>query len=104
MVAYMSTKSPALNPRLIVAGAARAIEFYKEVFGAKEVVRFADEKLGGLIVHAELAIGDAILTLAEEHREWHNHAPTSLGGSPVILTLHVEDARAVGARLELAGA
>jgi PhnB protein len=99
-----NSKSPTLSPRLIVAGAARAIDFYKKVFGATEVVRFADEKLGGLIVHAEISIGDAVVTLAEENREWHNHAPSSLGGSPVILTLHVSDAHAVGARLERAGA
>ncbi len=93
-----------LSPHLIIAGAAQAIEFYKKVFDARELSRYADAKLGGLIVCAELAIGDQVLSIAEEHREWHNHAPTSLGGSSVILTLEVPDVDAVGARLEAEGA
>ncbi len=93
-----------LSPHLIVAGAARAIDFYKDVFDAREVSRYADDKRGGHIVCAELAIGDQMLTLADEAREWHNHAPGSLGGSPVILNLEVDDVDAVGARLEAAGA
>ena len=93
-----------LSPHLIVAGAARAIDFYKDVFDAREVSRYADDKRGGHIVCDELAIGDQMLTLADEAREWHNHAPGSLGGSPVILNLEVDDVDAVGARLEAAGA
>jgi uncharacterized glyoxalase superfamily protein PhnB len=97
-------KTPAIHPHLIVQGAAKAIDFYKDVFGAKELARFSDAKLGGLVVHAELAIGDTKLTLTEENREWHNDAPPSLGGSPVPLTLEVDDARAVAAKMQRAGA
>ena len=93
-----------LTPHLIVAGAARAIEFYKKVFDARELSRYADEKLGGHIVCAELTIGDQLFTVADEAREWKNDAPGSLGGSSVILNLEVPDFDALGARLEAEGA
>ena len=54
-------------------------------------------------MHAELAIGDDVFFLTEEDKP-HNLAPTSLGGSPVLLYLEVTDADAVGARMENAGA
>jgi uncharacterized glyoxalase superfamily protein PhnB len=95
--------TPSLRPHLIVAGAARAIDFYVRALGARELSRAVDHKRGEIIVHAELAIGDASFSLSEEARDWHNHAPTSLGGSPVVLTLSVDDARAVGGRLVEAG-
>jgi PhnB protein len=100
----MKKTLPRLQTHLIVAGAARAIAFYEKALGAKEVVRFADEKLGGLIVHAELAIGEMHFTLAEENREWHNVGPLALGGSPVVLTLEVENADAAGERMVNEGA
>ncbi len=95
---------PKLHPHLIIADCPRAIDFYKAAFDARELSRYADPKLGGQIVCAELAIGDQQFSISEEHREWHNDAPTSLGGSPVILTLEVADVDAVGASLERAGA
>lgn len=91
-----------LHPHLIVRDAPRALAFYVEALGAREVARYTEPS--GFVVNAELAIGDLKLTLAEERREWHNVAPPSLDGSPVILTLQVDDARAVAARLERAGA
>ncbi len=93
-----------LTPHLIIADCPRAIDFYKQVFAARELSRYADPKRGGHIVCAELAIGDQVLSLSEEAREWHNDAPGSLGGSPVILNLEVDDVDAVGAALERAGA
>jgi PhnB protein len=104
----MSTRTPPLlKPHLVCRDAARAIDFYQQVFDAREIHRFVDTKLGGPaghIVHAELAIGGSHVTLADEARDWGNHAPPSLGGTPVILSLEVEDARAVAARMEAAGA
>ncbi len=99
-----STRPLKLIPSLVIAGAARAIEFYKQVFDARVVACFADPKLGGHIVHAELAIGESGFYLSDEARDWHNHAPPSLGGSPVILHLEVADVDAVAARMEAAGA
>jgi PhnB protein len=53
-----------LTPALVCKGAARAIEFYKEVFHAKELHRMTGP--GGTIGHAELQIGDSRLMLSDE--------------------------------------
>jgi uncharacterized glyoxalase superfamily protein PhnB len=58
------TIDTALAPHLIVKGAARAIAFYVEALGARELSRATDHKLGDLIVHAELAIGAAHFSLS----------------------------------------
>jgi PhnB protein len=101
----MSTQAKQLTPRLVVGRAAQAIEFYVKALGASELGRHADPELGGHIVHAELKVGDDVrFTLTEEQPEWGNHSPQSLGGTPVILTLDVTDADAVGRRMQAAGA
>jgi len=53
-----------LTPSIVCKNAARAIEFYKEVFNAKEKERLTGP--GGLIMHAELSIGDSMLMLCDE--------------------------------------
>lgn len=95
-------KTPQLTPRLVVAGADAAIDFYQRVFGARLVERYADGD--GHVVHAALDLGPAVIALTEEQKAWHNVAPSSLGGSAVILNLVVDDADAVGRRLTEAGA
>jgi PhnB protein len=91
--------SVTLMPRLVVAGAAAAIDCYARVFGASEAERYAGQD--GKIVHAELAIGDARLTLKDE--DGTDRAPTSAGGSPVLLMLQVDDADAVAERMVASG-
>ena len=90
----------ALYPRLVVAGAARAIEFYVAAFGAEEIERYTNPD--GQIVHAALRIGGTMLAVKDEGDG--DPAPTSLGGSPVIITLDVADADAVGEAMIRAGA
>lgn len=87
-------------------GAARAIEFYVKALGAKELARYVDDKLGkGTIVHADLELpGGARFSVRDENVEWNNVAPTTLGGTPVVLNLDVDDAEAVWKRLLEAGA
>jgi PhnB protein len=95
-----------LRPHLIVKGAAKAIDWYVKALGAKETARFVDQKLapGGVVVHADLELRGATFTLAEENPEWHNVSPKTLGGSGTVLTLTVDDADAVGAKMvELGG-
>jgi PhnB protein len=102
----MSKRMSNLMPHLIVKGAARAIDWYVEALGAKELARFVDQKLapGGVVVHADLEVRGEVFTLAEENPEWHNVSPKTLGGNGTILTLTVDDADAVGARMvELGG-
>ena len=91
-----------VTPRMFVRGAAEAIEFYKQAFGAIELDRHADP--GGKIVNADIKIGDSIISLAEESPEWGNCGPQSLGGATTIITLNVEDADAIWNQAMSAGA
>jgi PhnB protein len=91
-----------ITPYLHITGAARAIEFYKEVFGAIEVMRM--DAPGGKIGHAEIKIGDSYVMLADEFPEMGARSPQSFGGSPVGLLLYVEDVDALAERAVAAGA
>jgi PhnB protein len=77
------------TPYLIVKGAGRAIEFYKQAFGASEVMRM--DGLNGRVGHAEIRIGDSPIMLADEYPEMGIRSPQSLGGSGMSLLLYVED-------------
>ena len=76
-------------PYLVVDGAAKALEFYTQAFGAKELMRMPgpDGKIG----HAEIMVGDSHIMLADEHPEQGHRGPKSYGGSPVGIMLYVED-------------
>lgn len=95
------TETPKLTPRLVVDDPDRAIAVYREVFGAALLERFADPE--GVVVHAALSIDGAVFSLTQAKDDFHNLAPGELGGSPVILTLLVDDPDAVGERLVEAG-
>jgi PhnB protein len=75
-------------PRLTFKDAAKAIEFYKRAFGARETFRF---EVGGGIAAAEIAIGDSILMLKEEWPEGGRFSAETLGNSPVWLTIRTGD-------------
>ena|SRR5438552_18118270 len=92
----------AINPSLIVRDPAKAIEFYKKVFGAKERMRMDDP--AGKIVHAEIDIGDSAIFLGPESAKWGNRSPETIGGTPVVLHLYVNDVDDVVRRAEAAGA
>jgi PhnB protein len=92
------------TPYLIVDGAAKALDFYKSVFGARERMRMPSP--GGKVGHAEITIGDSVIMLADEHPEMGARAPKAFGGSPVSLVLYVENVdatvkNAVGAGAKL---
>ena len=91
-----------VTPYLVVDGAARAIEFYKEAFGATELMRMPAP--GGKIGHAELLIGDSHVMLADEHPEQGHRGPRSIGGTPVSIMLYVEDCDAAFQRATAGGA
>ena len=76
------------TPRLTYKDAAKAIEFYEQAFGAKEIMRF---EAGGSIPHAEIKIGDSTILLAEEWPEGGRFSAETLGSSPVLLSLSVPD-------------
>jgi PhnB protein len=93
---------PQVTPYLVIDGAAAAIEFYGEVFGTKERMRMpgADGKIG----HCELQLGDAVIMLADEFPEMDIRGPKSIGGTPVTLSVYVEDVDNVFDRALEAGA
>ena len=78
-----------VTPYLIINGAARALDYYKNVFGATERMRMPgpDGKIG----HAEITIGDSMIMLADEHVEMGARAPGAFGGSAVSIMLYVND-------------
>lgn len=91
-----------VTPYLIVRGAARALDFYKLAFGAKESVRMG--MLDGTVMHAEMRVGDSMVMLADENLDWGAKAPETLGGSATHVLLYVKDADAFVARANAAGA
>jgi PhnB protein len=92
----------AVTPYLIVHDAPRAIEFYQQAFGAREILRMPMPN--GKIAHAEIQIGDCRLMLADESPDANFRGPLSFGGTPVSLCLYVEDCDAVIARAAALGA
>ena len=91
-----------VTPYVTIEGAADAIEFYEEAFGAEEIFRWADPD--GQIRHAEVVIGDSPIMLTDEAPEFGMRGPGSLGGSPVHMFLYVDDVDAVFDRAISAGA
>jgi PhnB protein len=83
-----------ITPYLVIKGAAKAIDFYKQALGAEELMRMGDpttDRVG----HAELKFGDAIVMMADEHPEMGYRSPQSIGGTPVSLMMYVDNVDAV---------
>lgn len=93
---------PAVAPYLSIDGAEAAIEFYADVFGAKERMRMPAP--GGKIGHAELQLGDSLVMLSDAFPEMGHRTAKDLGGSPVSVAVYVEDVDAVFDRAVAAGA
>lgn len=89
-----------VTPYLAVKGAARAIDFYRQAFGAKELFRM--EGPGNMIMHAEIQIGDTRISLADDNPDGGLLSPQ--GSSPVGLLLYVEDVDAIFPQAITAGA
>ena len=85
-----------ITPYLIVGGAAEAIEFYKQAFGAVEHLRLNSPD--GKVAHAEMKIGNSIVMMGESCPEYNTRDPKQLGGTPVGLMIYVEDVDSVFAR------
>jgi uncharacterized glyoxalase superfamily protein PhnB len=90
-----------VTPHLVCAGAAQAIEFYKNAFGAVEIGRMPGP--GGKIMHAELRIGDSRIMLADDFPDYGCNGPLALKGTPVFIHLYVNDADAAWAQAVAAG-
>lgn len=93
-----------ISPYLIARGASAAIEFYKQAFGATELLRVPIPGEPSKLMHSEVQIGDSQIMIADENPERGYLSPVSIGKSPVGFMLYVEDADAVFARASAAGA
>ncbi len=91
-----------IQPYLIIDGAAKAIEFYKNAFGAAE--RLSMKQKDGRIGHAELEIGDSVVMLADENPQIQAFGPAHYGGSSVSLLIYTEDCDAMYRQAIAAGA
>ncbi|MDP8959227.1 MAG: VOC family protein [Actinomycetota bacterium] len=80
---------PRVIPYLIIDGASAAMDFYAKVLGATERMRMPAPE--GKIGHAELQIGDSVIMLADPVPQLDVRDPKALGGSPVTLSVYVED-------------
>ena len=97
------SNSGGVTPYIAVNGARAAIDFYVNVFGAKEIYALEDPA-DGRIGHAEIQFGDGIMMLSDEYPDFGAVGPEALGGSPVKLHLYVEDVDTIFAKALKAGA
>ncbi len=91
-----------ITPHLVINGAAKAIEFYKQAFGAVEITRLPGPP--GKLMHAAVRIGDSVVMMVDESPEWKSFGPITLKGTPVTIHLYVTDADATIAQAAAAGA
>lgn len=91
-----------ITPYLTVRDAARAIDFYKEAFGAEERSRMTLPD-GKSVAHAELKIGDSIFMLSDE-MPGQSCEPSAVAESCVGFYLYVKDVDNVFERAVAAGA
>ena len=91
-----------VTPYIVVDGASRTIDFYRQAFGAEEVLRMSagPDKLA----HAEIRIGDSIVMLSDEWPDMNMLGPNARGGASGLLMIYVEDVDAAFARAIDAGA
>jgi PhnB protein len=91
-----------LTPYLAVEDAERAIEFYKDAFGAEETVRMPSPE--GKVAHAELQIGDSKLMLSDPFPQSNVRPPSERGGTTASIFLYVDDVDAIFEQATKAGA
>ncbi len=91
-----------ITPHIVVQGAERAAAFYRDAFGAEELSRIPTPD--GRLMSVQLRIGDSLMHLADEFPELGVLAAPTIGGTPVVLALDVDDAEAVFAQAVAAGA
>jgi PhnB protein len=102
MVQAIPEGYPQVSAYLHIDGASAAIDFYTEVFGATERMRMPGPE--GKLGHAELQLGDSVIMLADEFPDQGVLSPKAVGGTPVSISVYVEDVDQVFDRAIQAGA
>ena len=83
-----------ITPYLMIRGAVDAIEFYKQAFGATELMRQADAD--GKVRHAEIQIGDSQVMITDEASQFPELRSVRIfGGSTMKMFLNVDEADAL---------
>jgi PhnB protein len=90
-----------ITPCLVVDNGLEALGFYERAFGAEVVARL---EAGGMLVHAALRIGGAMVTLCDAMPSHGMVAPDAEGPVASFITLYVADADALHAQALAAGA
>lgn len=88
-----------LYPRLVVAGADKALAFYSAAFGGEVTERFTGPD--GNVVHAMVVVDG--VKFAVKDADEYDPAPTA-DAVPVIVALYVDDPDAVAERMLAHGA
>ena len=96
------TRRPFLTAYLTVKNAHEAIEFYQKAFGMEVFIKLLDPQ--GEVAHSELGLGDIYVGVSEQSDSWGNATPEMLGGSPILLSLEVEDTDEFVSKAVAAGA
>jgi PhnB protein len=91
-----------LTPSLTIKGAAEALDFYKRALGAEEIYRITGAD--GVVMHAEIKIGDSMVMLSDEFPTWGVLSPKTIGGTGSSLMIYTEDSDALVERAVAAGA
>ena len=101
-VHYIPAGYHSVTPYLYIDGAAKAIEFYKQAFGATEVMRLPGPD--GKIAHAEIQIGDSRVMMSDESEQMKAYSPKHYGGVSGTLMVYVPDVDATFKQAVAAGA
>ena len=102
VLAHTAGRTPNIRPRLVVEDVDATIAYYERFLGAASGPRYAEPS--GLVVHAEVRIGDSTISLTQAYDDYRLYSPESAASSPVLLTLTVADSSAVGAAMVEGGA
>jgi uncharacterized glyoxalase superfamily protein PhnB len=85
-----------VNPFVIVPRAAEFIDFVTEVFDGREATAFRIPDRDGLLIHAEVVVGDSSILIADRKPDWPF--------TPALLQMYVLDSQAVLDRAAARGA
>lgn len=88
-----------LAPRLVVSAGDAALAFYAAAFATDATDQMYD---GDRLVNGHVLIGSTLLGVTEEDGAL-NQSPTSIGGTPVLLSVTVDDVDAAAESFVNAG-